>query len=141
MAGRFDNNVFVFSSEQRSRRRLENRFLWYNKAVRCFATPQDCLQGLRTGSCDLLIVDCDGHATEKLGALGEAMQIDTWLTAIVLVEAGDIPKGVEAIKRGAFDCLEKPVRDEPLRVVMELASSTRAQHAVSLKALIPTESA
>jgi FixJ family two-component response regulator len=47
---------------------------------------------------------------------------------IYLTAHGDLPTGVQAMKRGAIDFLEKPVKDEALLAALELAFPLLATH-------------
>ena len=139
MVGGSGNNVLVFSREQGLRRDLENLFLRYHGSICFFSTRRACLRGLSASFCELLIIDCDGCPAEELGLLAELRQIRRWVPAIVLVEAGDIPKAVRAMRLGALDCIEKPVREDLLRAAIESGLGRGRQYAVALKALTKTE--
>lgn len=137
--GGLANNVFVFSRESGLRRLLENLLLRSHHSVLCFSAQADCLRELSASRCDLLIVGCDGGTTEELGVLAKARQKPLWIPVIVLVDAGDIATALRAMKLGAFDCMEKPVRGNRLLAAIELGLSSRQQHAADWKALTKTE--
>jgi two-component system response regulator FixJ len=136
---RLANTVAVFSMAECQRTLLENLLRRSSREVRCFSTPAACLQGLWASPCDLLIIDCDGCPTDELEVLAEAGQMPLWIPTLILVEAGDIAKAVQATKMGAFGCLEKPVRDDLLLEAMELVLGRRWQGVADLKTLTKTE--
>ena len=74
-----------------------------------FSTIADCRELIHAEECDLLIVDLDGNAPDALQFLIESKRLHLQMPALALVDHGDIPTAVQAIKAGATDCLEKPV--------------------------------
>jgi len=139
MVGRSAINVFVLARERRLRRLLERLLRQHNGSVSYFSRQEDCLEGLLARPCDLLIVDCDGCAMDGLEVLAEAKQASSWIPAIILVDAGDIPKAVKAIKLGAVDCLEKPVKEDQLFTAVEQGLSRTRRCVAGVKALTRAE--
>lgn len=139
MVGGSGNRVLVFSRERGLRRHLENLFLRDRGSICFYSTRRACLKGLWASFSELLIIDCDGSPAEELGLLAELRQIPRWVPAIVLVEAGDIPKAVQAMRLGALDCIEKPVREDLLQAAIESGLGQRRQYAVAVKALTKME--
>ena len=70
---------------------------------------------------DGLLVDIEVAGSPGLDLLHEALEQGRTRTALVISEAGSIPKAVEIMRLGASDFLPKPVTEEELR-----ASLTRA---------------
>lgn len=102
-------------------------------ASRSWASADEFLADFDDGMCGCLILDVrmpgmgGAELFERLLALGCRMP------AIFLTGHGDVPLAVQAIKKGAFDFIEKPYNDNELvdRVVaaMQLDDRQRARHA------------
>lgn len=102
-------------------------------ASRSWASADEFLADFDDGMCGCLILDVrmpgmgGAELFERLLALGCRMP------AIFLTGHGDVPLAVQAIKKGAFDFIEKPCNDNELvdRVVaaMQLDDRQRARHA------------
>src|SRR5437763_1074065 len=65
---------------------------------------------------DMMLPDVDG-----IELVRKFKQIDDEAEVIVITGQGNIPRSVEAVKAGAFDCLEKPVDAERLLDKLEKA--------------------
>jgi two-component system response regulator FixJ len=139
MVGRSGIRVFVLTREQGLRRLLEDLLQRSNNSVRCFSTPQDCLRELSAGRCEFLIIDGNGCPTDELGVVVRARPTPLEIPAIILIDAGDVPKAVLAMKLGACDCFEKPVREDLLLAALEGAWTRRRQGAVARPEFTRTE--
>lgn len=70
--------------------------------------------------CDVCMPDISGMVLlEKL------MTIDTSLPILMITGHGDVPMAVEAVKKGAYDFLQKPVNPEQLLMLIEKAMKER----------------
>ena len=63
----------------------------------------------------MLIVDLDGYATDGIRLLAEAKRLCPWVTSFALIDEGNVPGAIQAMKAGAADCLERPLSEECLR--------------------------
>jgi two-component system response regulator DctR len=94
----------------------------------------------RAPSCLLLDVRMPGMSGLALFDVLIARRLTAALPVIFLTGHGDVPTAVAAVKRGAFDFVEKPFSDNALvdRIELALAASrrhletARAQHQVAL---------
>lgn len=91
----------------------------YNAAVSCFSGQEECLEKLSEKPCDLLIVDLSGCEVEGTEVLTQARRMAPWIATVALVDRTGVRGAVKAMKAGASDCLEKPVREDRLRAVIE----------------------
>jgi FixJ family two-component response regulator len=98
-------------------------------SVRTYATGEDFLERLEVAapSCVILDIRMPGmsgvEVHEHLGRRGIT-------TPVVFVTGhGDVPMAVEAIKRGAFDFIEKPFNEAKLTGIIERALELDAQNA------------
>ncbi|MBN2514025.1 MAG: response regulator transcription factor [Sedimentisphaerales bacterium] len=93
-------------------------------AVRSFADGQECLTHLEQQDCDLLITDIRMPSMDGMMLLSLVRQRCPDLPVILVTGVGDIPMAVRAIKIGAADFLEKPLRrDELLHKVRKMTTN------------------
>jgi two-component system response regulator TtrR len=77
----------------------------------CFENADDCLNCLRQQkSCDLIITDIQMPDKSGLELLDEVTTVAPWVPVLVMTSYGDIPLAVKAVKKGAFDFIEKPLQ-------------------------------
>jgi len=69
----------------------------------------------------MLIVDLDGYAADGVRLLAEAKRLCPWVTTFALIDQGNVPGAIQAMKAGAADCLERPLTEEGLRCAIEPA--------------------
>ncbi len=103
-------------------------------ACRTFASAEEFLAFVEAGSADgskpgalLLDVRMSGlGGLELFERLGEEGRLAAW-PVVFLTGHGDVPMAVEALKRGAFDFVEKPFNDNSLadRLIAALEESRR----------------
>jgi RNA polymerase sigma factor (sigma-70 family) len=93
--------------------------------VRAFASAEAFLQAVRPEDtlCLVLDVRMPGMTGMELHDALRDRQIDA--PVVFITGHGDVPMAVEAIKKGAFDFIEKPFNDEQLVATIRRA----AQHA------------
>ncbi len=133
-------SVFVLGRERQSWATLEALAHRCHASVRCFAGREDCLASLAKKPCDLLIIDCDGDTWDALEVLAQARRVLLPTPSLVLVEPQDVPAAVRAMKLGAADCLEKPVKEERLLAAIEAGLQWgRSGGAAPRRALTRTE--
>lgn len=97
-------------------------------SVHSFAGGQECLAHLEQQTCDLLITDIRMPGMDGMTLLSLVRQRRPELPVILVTGVGDIPMAVRAMKMGASDFLEKPLRrDELLCKVQMLTNSDPRQ--------------
>jgi DNA-binding NtrC family response regulator len=74
----------------------------------------DALEALRRERRDVILLDVRLGNEDGVSLLPRILEIDPSLPVIVITGYGTVETAVEAIKRGAFDYLEKPVKIEKL---------------------------
>jgi len=114
MAERLAHRVTILGAEARLVRELKATLQRPEGPPRFAVVSQSSLQGLDPCECELLIVDFDGQVNQSLELLTQCRALYPHLPALVLVEHGDTPTAVAAMKAGAADCLEKPLAPERL---------------------------
>ena len=84
-----------------------------------FEAAGACRSALVTRPCHLLVVSLDGSATEGLQLLSDSEPPVARIPKLALVDRGDIPAAVQAIRAGAVNCLERTVDTEELFAEIE----------------------
>jgi len=120
--------VFIVDDDPRVRRALGRLFRAAGRETEAFASAREFLERLPYAGSGCVVLDV--NMPEMTGPqLHELMaQQGVGLSIVFLTGQGDVPTGVEAMKRGAVDFLTKPVDDETLLRAVEEAI---ARHAAS----------
>jgi len=140
MPGKPEVDVALFGGEPQIRRALESILHRFRASIHCFQESEQCLQALPGTPCNLLILDFDGHAAEALDVLVGARGLSPQIPRLVLVDHGDIPAAVRAMKAGATNCLEKPIESDRLLSAIEVEFCHRPEPELpSCRALTKTE--
>lgn len=72
-------------------------------------SPQETLQNVRLGACRVVLADLKMPAMDGLTFLDKALQCDPGMYVILVTGYYSVDSAIEAIKRGAYDYLCKPV--------------------------------
>lgn len=91
--------------------------------VRSAGTANDALAAVRTRAPRLVVLDVwlKGSELDGLGILSLLKDMDPFLPVVVISGHGTVETAVEAIRRGAYDYLEKPFKAEKLIVTVQRA--------------------
>lgn len=87
----------------------------------CFVDAESCLSSFNSRCCDLFITDVQMPGRSGIELLQHVKKIAPWMPVIVFTSYADIPMAVEALKKGAFDFIEKPVDVENFLEMVDLA--------------------
>jgi DNA-binding NtrC family response regulator len=87
-------------------------------AVEESGTAEEALQKMRRSPADLAILDLRMPGADGLTLLAEMRQAQILTPAIIITAFSDVPNAVKAMKLGAIDFLQKPLRPEELRSVV-----------------------
>ena len=79
-----------------------------------FDAAGPCRESLFVRPCHLLVISLDGDATEGLNLLGESAPPVAYIPKLAIVNHGDIPTTVRAVRAGAANCLERPMDSQRL---------------------------
>src|SRR3978361_786827 len=92
-------------------------------AVRTAADSESALAAIRARKPALLVLDIwmTGGGMDGLELLDLVKQLDADLPVIMISGHGNIGTDVSAIKRGAYDFLEKPFKSDRLLLIVERA--------------------
>jgi two-component system, NtrC family, response regulator AtoC len=92
------------------------------------ATAEGALQLLSERPVDLVLADMMLPGISGLDLVTKIQEIDRNLPVLIVTRVGDVPAAVEAMRRGAFDYLLKPVN--PLDLGMRLHRAVRISEIV-----------
>jgi two-component system, LuxR family, response regulator FixJ len=106
----------------------------------CFSNGESCLRELEHHKCDLLITDVQMPGKDGIEVLEEAMRKAPWMPVIVMTNYADVPMSVRALKAGAYDFIEKPLKQDFFLGVVRLAlKHLELDNPIVGKALTKTE--
>lgn len=111
-------NIFIVDDEQGVLKVIEQTLKSLDCNVTCFDKAADCLEQIRLDGCDLLITDVRMPDMDGIELTTKAKQTNPNLSVLVITGYADIPMAIRAIKTGATDFIEKPLkRDTFLQAV------------------------
>ena len=93
--------------------------------VTAVATAVDALAAMDRDHCDLAVCDVRMPGMTGLELLPAALEKDPEMAVVMLSAVNDAPTATEAIARGAFDYLVKPIELADLQVAVERALHRR----------------
>jgi len=118
--------VFVVDDDEPVRKAVSRLLRSAGIAVAVFASPREFLAQYDPATPGCLVLDITMPEVDGLqlqATLGEKGSI---LPIIFLTGHGDVSKSVQAMKRGAFDFLSKPVKDKDLLTAVRAAIERNA---------------
>jgi FixJ family two-component response regulator len=113
--------VFVVDDYAPGRRSISRLLRAAGFAVTAFASAQEFLAQYDPETPGCLVLDLAMPEVSGLELQGILADKGSLLPIIFLTAHGDIPKSVQAMKRGATDFLTKPVNDEDLLAAVRAA--------------------
>jgi two-component system nitrogen regulation response regulator NtrX len=92
-------------------------------SVRCASSSEEALAGIRARKPSLIVLDIwmQGGGMDGLELLDLVKTLDADLPVVMISGHGNIETAVSALKRGAYDFIEKPFKSDRLVVVIERA--------------------
>jgi FixJ family two-component response regulator len=129
MSSPLDPTVFVVDDYAAGRRSISRLLRTAGFAVTAFASAKEFLAQYDAETRGCLVLDLAMPEISGLDLQGILAGKGSLLPIIFLTAHGDIPKSVQAMKRGASDFLIKPVNDEDLLAAVRVAiDKNRALH-------------
>lgn len=113
-------------------------------AVRTASNSEEALAAIRARKPALLVLDIwmQGGGMDGLELLDLVMALDGDLPVVMISGHGNIETAVSALKRGAYDFLEKPFKSDRLVLVveraLEAATLKRENRRLRAQAFVPT---
>lgn len=115
----------VVIDDEEGIRRLFQRLLGKRYDLQTFARGLAALEDLQQTPCDLVITDLRMPGMDGMEVLSRVKEFDRDIPVIMLTAYGSIETAVEAMKKGAYDYLAKPVQSEEMELVIEKALERR----------------
>ncbi|KQP40958.1 C4-dicarboxylate ABC transporter [Methylobacterium sp. Leaf104] len=125
MAGRATRVLFV-DDEETVREALHQWLSLAGFKVSTFAEPRAALGLIDAGFPGILVSDVRMPGTDGLDVLERALARDPDLPVLLVTGHGDVPMAVEAMRRGAYDFIEKPF--VPERLVDAIGRACEKRH-------------
>jgi two-component system response regulator TtrR len=140
MAKFTEQHVFFVDDEPKVHKVVAKTLKRAGFKVSCFSSAADCLEQLNSRPCDLLITDVKMPGMDGIELLTIARCIIPSLPVLVVTGYGDIQMAVTALKSGASDFIEKPLKRESFLSAVKLALKPNPHpHPVLNKSLTRSE--
>jgi DNA-binding NtrC family response regulator len=116
------NGTILVVDDERSQRDILVTIL-NSSGYRASAVPggREALAALETGSFDLILTDLKMQGMSGMELMEAVLQADPKQCVVMMTAHGTIDSAVEAMKKGAFDYLEKPLEREDLLLTLQRA--------------------
>jgi two-component system C4-dicarboxylate transport response regulator DctD len=125
MAARVERILFV-DDEETVREALEQWLTLAGYAVTAYEAPEAALALIDEGFPGILVSDVRMPRTDGLAVLERALARDPDLPVLLVTGHGDVAMAVEAMRRGAYDFIEKPF--VPERLVEAIGRACEKRH-------------
>jgi DNA-binding NtrC family response regulator len=119
--------ILIVDDEQDFREVLSERLGARGIEVEDVSSGQNALEKVRESEYDAIILDLAMPEMDGIETLEKILQIRPSSQVIMLTGHASIQKGVEAVKKGAADFIEKPAELEELLKKIELAHSKKME--------------
>jgi two-component system CheB/CheR fusion protein len=113
--------IHVVEDDAQARSLLMRVLARDGQEVRGHASAEAFLEAYRAGDEACLLVDAQLHGMSGFALLARLRQTGDPLPAVMLTGPGDVDAAVRAIRSGASDFVEKPVRAVTLRAALDRA--------------------
>ena len=110
--------VLVIDDEEVMREILESLLTSEGYRVKLAATGEDGIAVASREPIDLAIVDVMLPDQSGIDVLDELKRVDSEIVAIMITAFASVETAIEAMKRGAFDYVTKPFKNDEVRVVV-----------------------
>ncbi|HET6370573.1 MAG TPA: sigma-54 dependent transcriptional regulator [Nitrospiria bacterium] len=114
-------NVLVVDDEKSQREILKRILESEGYGVELAGNEETALRLCREGGIDLILSDLKMPGSEGLSVLDNLLKLDPNACVIIMTAHGSIDSAVEAMKKGAFDYLTKPIDREALLISIRRA--------------------
>jgi ATP-dependent Lon protease len=108
-------SMMVVDDEKMTRMNLEHVLTKEGYDVVTAANGVDALEFLEKKSFDLILTDLKMDKVDGIGVLERAKEKDPGIEVIIISGYATIPRAVEAIKKGSYQFLAKPLRLDEIR--------------------------
>src|SRR6187397_1376504 len=120
-----NNSILVIDDEEIMREILETLLTREGYQVRLAATAAEGLELARSMPFDAAIVDVMMPGMDGVTALDEIRKIDDDLPVLMITAYASVENAIAAMKRGAFDYISKPFKNDEVLAVLRNALAQR----------------
>ena len=117
--------ILVIDDEEIMREILETLLTREGYDVRLAANAAEGLEAARAMPFDAAIVDMMMPGMDGIGALDELKKVDDDLPVLMITAFASVENAITAMKRGAFDYITKPFKNDEVLVVLRNALAQR----------------
>lgn len=117
--------IILIDDEKTMLRSLEQWLSLSDFSVTAFSNALDALAGLNSDFAGVIVSDIKMPEMDGLALLSAVKELDADIPVILMTGHGDVPITVDAMKRGAYDFLEKPFSPERLADIATRAFEQR----------------
>ena len=126
---RAERSILVVDDEPGVRLALQVNLTRHGLAVQVASDAKEAAEILRTESFDLVLTDVRMPGASGLELVRKIHEAWSEMAVIVMTGQGSVADAVEAIRAGASDYIQKPVRTDALLLTIERALERRALRA------------
>lgn len=124
--GAVSMRILVVDDQKRNAEMLRQMLTTWGHAVEAVTNGSDALTLLREGHpFDLVITDLAMPEMTGLQLLAEIKMFDSSMAVMLLTAFGTVQTAVDAMRKGAYDYLEKPINFDELHIILERLHRTR----------------
>ena len=120
-----NNSILVIDDEEIMREILETLLTRDGYDVRLASTASEGLDLVRSMPFDAAIVDVMLPGMDGISALDELKKIDDDLPVLMITAFASVENAIAAMKRGAYDYITKPFKNDEVLVVLRNALAQR----------------
>jgi signal transduction histidine kinase len=118
-------SLLIVDDEPASMRALCDTLEYEGYQTYGFTAPAEALAAMRERSFDLLLADLQMPGTNGIDLMKSAQLIDPTLVAVIMTGHGALDTAIAAMKAGALDYIQKPIKLATTLPVLERALAVR----------------
>ena len=118
--------VLVVDDDQVLRESLQKALRFNGFLVKSATNGQEAVNACREEKFDLVVMDVNMPLMDGLEALTEIKKMNNSIIVIILTAFSNINDAVKAVKNGAYNYLEKPIKHENLAALIKRALKARS---------------
>ncbi|MDF3020157.1 MAG: two-component hybrid sensor and regulator [Steroidobacteraceae bacterium] len=118
-------SLLIVDDEPASMRALCDTLEYEGYQTYGFTAPSEALAAMRERSFDLLLADLQMPGTNGIDLMKSAQLIDPTLVAVIMTGHGALETAIAAMKAGALDYIQKPIKLATTLPVLERALAVR----------------
>lgn len=119
-------SILIADDEKNTREGLRWALERKDLSIQLAADGEQALQVIRGSHIDLLITDLKMPKLDGMQLLARVREESPTTTVVILTGHGTVESAVDAMKRGAYDYLIKPINIDELNLLVERIFATRA---------------